>query len=188
VSSEAGAWRRDAAIVVAGLAIFAVQALILLWMGQPAMNPDGNIDVWGPLENSRHILDWYTPSHVIHGFIFYGVLWLIVPRWSIDRRGLAALVIEAAWEVVENTPWVIDRYRDVTVSGNYIGDTVVNSVFDLWAMLVGFWLASKLPIWLTVALAIALEFVALVAVRDNLTLNVLMLFYPIEAILVWQGG
>ncbi len=181
-------WRRDAAIVVAGLAIFALQAAILGAMGQPAINPDGNIDVWGPLENSRHVFDWYTPSHIIHGFIFYGVLWLLLPRWSIDRRGLVALLIEAVWEVVENTPWVIDRYRDVTVSGNYIGDTVINSVFDLWAMLVGFWLASKLPVWLTVALAIALEIVALIAVRDNLTLNVLMLLYPVEAIKVWQGG
>jgi len=188
VTGEAAAWRRDATIVVAGLAIFAIQAAILLWMGQPAINPDGNIDVWGNLAHSRHIIDWYTPSHIVHGFIFYGVLWLVARRWSIDQRGLAAMAIEAVWEVVENTPWVIDRYRDVTVSGDYVGDTVINSVFDLWAMLVGFWLASKLPVWLTVALAIALEVGALIAVRDNLTLNILMLLYPVDAIRVWQAG
>ena len=109
------------------------------------------------LAHSRHILDWYTPSHIVHGFLFYGALWVVARGWTVDQRGIAALVIETAWEVIENTPWVINRYRDVTVSGDYVGDTVINSVFDLWAMLVGFWLASRLPIWLTVALAIALE-------------------------------
>jgi hypothetical protein len=188
VNAEGGT-RRDTIIVVAGLAIFALQAAILAWMGQPATSPAGGAIVWGDGgETSRHLADWYTPSHVIHGFIFYGVLWLFARHWSIDQRGLVALAIEAVWEVIENTPWVIDRYRDVTVSRDYIGDTVINSVFDTWAMLVGFYLASKLPVWLTVALAIALELGALVAVRDNLTLNVLMLFWPIESIRVWQAG
>ncbi len=188
MSDGPGDWRRDAAIVAAGLAVFILQAAILSWMGQPAINPDGNIDLWGGLEHSRHIVDFYTPSHVIHGFIFYWALWLVAPGWSVDQRGLAALLIEAVWEVVENTPFVIDRYRDVTVSGDYVGDTVINSVFDLWAMLVGFWLASKLPVRLTVAIAIALELIALAAIRDNLTLNILMLLYPVEAIRVWQAG
>ncbi|HET7716151.1 MAG TPA: DUF2585 family protein [Bauldia sp.] len=179
---------RDARIVAAGIAIFVLQAAILWWMGQPAINPGGNIDVWGNLEHSRHVLDWYTPSHLVHGFIFYGALWLVARHWSIDQRGLAALAIEAAWEVIENTPWVIGRYRDVTVSGDYVGDTIINSVFDLWAMLVGFWLASRLPVWLTIALAVALELGALIAVRDNLALNILMLLWPIDAIRVWQAA
>lgn len=188
MSGAAGA-RRDTIIVVAGLAIFALQAAILSWMGQPALSPAGGAPVWGVGgETSRHLLDWYTPSHIVHGFIFYGVLWLFAPQWTIDQRGLAALAIEAAWEVIENTPWVIDRYRDVTVSRDYVGDTVINSVFDTWAMLVGFWLASRLPVWLTVALAIALEVGALIAVRDNLTLNILMLLWPVETIRVWQAG
>jgi len=189
VSGETAGWRRDATIVVAGLAIFALQAGILLWMGQPAISPSGAIVIWGEGgETSRQLIDWYTPSHIVHGFLFYGALWIVARRWTIGQRGIVALVVEAAWEVVENTPWVIDRYRDVTVSGDYVGDTVINSVFDLWAMLVGFWLASRLPIWLTVALAIALELGALIAVRDNLTLNILMLLYPVEAIRLWQAG
>jgi hypothetical protein len=188
VSGEGAGRGRDAEIVVAGLAVFVLQAAILAWMGRPGINPDGNIDIWGDPEHSRHVLDWYTPSHIVHGFLFYGALWLVARRWTIDQRGLAAMLIEAVWEIVENTPWVIDRYRDVTVSGDYVGDTVINSLFDLWAMLVGFWLASRLPIWLTVALAIALEVGALIAVRDNLTLNILMLLYPVEAIRIWQAG
>ncbi|MBN9023239.1 MAG: DUF2585 family protein [Rhizobiales bacterium] len=158
-------------------------------MGQPAIDPDGATGVWGDgSSTSRLPLDWYSGSHVVHGFLFYWLTWLIFRRWSVDRRGLVAMLVEAAWEVVENTPWVIDRYRDVTVSGDYVGDTVLNSVFDLWAMLVGFWLAARLPVWLTVALAIALELAALLAIRDNLTLNVLMLLWPVDAIRVWQAG
>ena len=184
-----GTARRDATMVLAGLAILALQAGLLLWMGQPAVNPDGGGGIWGEgASTSRQLFDWYSGSHIVHGFLFYWLTWLVLRRWSVDGRGLVAMVIEATWEVVENTPWVIDRYRDVTVSGDYVGDTVINSVFDLWAMLVGFWLAAKLPVWLTVALAIALELGALIAIRDNLTLNVLMLLWPVDAIRVWQAG
>ena len=187
--SPGGTPGRDTAVVLAGLAIIALQAGLLLLMGQPAVNPDGAGGIWGAgASTSRQLLDWYTGSHIVHGFLFYWLTWLVLPRWSVGRRGLVAMLVEAAWEVVENTPWVIDRYRDVTVSGDYVGDTVVNSVFDLWAMLVGFWLAAKLPVWLTVALAIALELGALIAIRDNLALNVLMLLWPVDAIRVWQSG
>lgn len=187
--SDAGEARRVAAIALAGLGLIALQALILLWMGQPMLNPDGSGGVWGTgASTSRQLFDWYTASHLVHGFLFYGVLWLVLPRWSLGARGLVAIVIEAAWEVIENTPWVIDRYRDVTVSGDYVGDTVVNSVFDLWAMLVGFWLAARLPVWLSVALVIALEAAALLVIRDNLTLNILMLLYPVDTIRIWQAG
>lgn len=124
--------RHDTAVVVAGLAIIALQAGLLLWMGQPAINPDGGGGIWGAgPSTSRQLFDWYSGSHIVHGFLFYWLTWLVLPRWSVDRRGLVAMLVEAAWEVVENTPWVIDRYRDVTVSGDYVGDTVVNSVFDL---------------------------------------------------------
>ena len=181
--------RRDTAVVLAGLAIIALQAGLLLWMGQPATNPDGAGGIWGAGASTSHqLFDWYTGSHIVHGFLFYWLTWPGLPRWSVDRRGLVAMLVDAAWEVVENTPWVIDRYRDVTVSGDYVGDTVLNSVFDLWAMLVGFWLAAKLPVWLTVALAIAFELGALIAIRDNLALNVLMLLWPVDAIRGWLAG
>ena len=189
MSQAADTHRETATVFLAGIAIFAAQAAILLWMGQPSAAPAGSGGLWGAgPSTSLRLFDWYTGSHFVHGFLFYWLTWLVLPRWSVGRRGVVAMVIEAAWEVVENTPWVIDRYRDVTVSGDYVGDTVLNSVFDLWAMLVGFWMAAKLPVWLTVALAIALEVGALVAIRDNLTLNVLMLLYPIEAIRIWQAG
>lgn len=180
--------RREAVVVAAGVGVFIALAVILTLMGQPAHNPSGPTAVWGDLEHSRHLLDWYTLSHIVHGFIFYLVLWLFFRDWPLENRALAALVLEAAWEVIENTPWVINRYRDVTVSGDYVGDTVINSLVDLLAMLVGFWIASRIPVWLTVALAVAAELAALVAVRDNLTLNVLMLLWPVEAIRVWQAG
>lgn len=187
--SPAAVARRDMAIALAGLGIIALQAAILLAMGQPAVDPDGAGGIWGTASStSRLLFDWYTASHVVHGFLIYGLLWLVLRRWSVDARGLVAIVIEAAWEVIENTPWVIDRYRDVTVSGDYVGDTVLNSVFDLWAMLVGFWLAARLPVWLSVALVVALELGALLVIRDNLALNVLMLLYPVDAVRIWQAG
>ena len=179
---------RDAAVFLAGLGIFAIQALILTLMGQPSSSPDGTIRLWGGDSYSLHVFDWYSASHIVHGFLFYGALRLAAPRWPVGRRALVALLVEAAWEVIENTPWVIDRYRDVTVSGNYVGDTVLNSIFDLWAMLVGFWLASRLPVWLSIAIVIGLEVAALMVIRDNLTPNVLMLLYPVEAIRIWQAG
>lgn len=187
--NPAAGLRRDLTIALAGLGIIALQAIILVAMGQPAVDPDGTPGVWGAgSSTSRLLLDWYTASHLVHGFLFYGLLWLVLRRWSVDARGLVAILIETAWEVIENTPWVIDRYRDVTVSGDYVGDTVANSVFDVWAMLVGFWLAARLPIWLSVALVIALELAALLVIRDNLTLNILMLLYPVDAIRLWQAG
>jgi Protein of unknown function (DUF2585) len=179
---------REATVFLAGLGIFAAQALILTLMGQPPISPDGTIRLWGGDSYSRQVFDWYSASHLVHGFLFYGALRLVAPRWRLGRRALIALFVEAAWEVIENTPWVIDRYRDVTVSGDYVGDTVLNSLSDLWVMLVGFWLASRLPVWLSVAIVIALEVAAVIVIRDNLTLNVLMLLYPVEAIRIWQAG
>lgn len=180
--------RRDVIVIVVGLAIVAATALILAVMGQPWIAPSGSVHLWGGTEHSQHIIDWYTPSHIIHGFIFYLVLWLVMRRQPLGIRALVALVIEAAWEITENTPWVIDRYRDVTIAADYVGDTILNSVFDLVAMLVGFWLAARLPVWLTVLLAIGFELLAAWAVRDNLTLNVIMLVYPLDGILAWQAG
>ena len=101
-------------------------------------------------------------------------------------RAVGSIFIEAAWEIVENSPWIIDRYREATIAAGYTGDSVLNSVFDVLWMLVGFWLALRLPVWVTVLLAIAMELVALAVIRDNLTLNVLMLVWPVDAIREWQ--
>lgn len=142
-------------------------------------------EVWSS-GNSQHLTDWYTLSHLAHGFIFHALLRWWRPGWSLAWRAVAALLIEGAWEVAENTPMVIDRYRDVTASLDYHGDTIVNSFGDGVAMLAGFFLAARLPVAVSVAAVLAMEGLAGWMIRDNLALNVLMLLWPIEAVREWQ--
>jgi hypothetical protein len=175
-----------AAGVVAGLAI-------ILWaMGRTPICTCGDIKLWHGVvksaENSQHITDWYTPSHVIHGFIFYGALTWLMPQSSFLTRLLLALGIESAWEIVENTNATIERYRTATIALDYYGDSILNSISDVLAMAVGFTLASILPVSVTVGLAIAAELFTGFMIRDNLTLNVIMLLHPIDAIKAWQSA
>lgn len=178
--------------IVIGIAMIAVTAIILLAMGRIPICDCGYVLLWTPADDlagsSQHIADWYTFSHIIHGFIFYWVLWLAFRRSSVGERALGAIFIEAAWEVAENSPWIIDRYREATIAVGYTGDSVLNSVFDILWMLLGFFFAWRMPVWVTIVTAIVFELLALWVIRDNLTLNVVMLVYPIEAIKVWQGG
>ena len=161
-------------------------------MGRVPICTCGEVKLWTwdvtSSDNSQHIADWYTFSHIIHGMIFYWVLHLAAPRLSLGWRAVAALVVEAAWEIVENSPWIIDRYREETIAVGYTGDSVLNSVFDILWMLAGFFFAWRMPVWVTILVGIAFELLALWVIKDNLTLNVLMLVYPVEAIKVWQGG
>ena len=170
----------------------AAAAVTLLQMGQVPICKCGYVKLWHGVvfssENSQHISDWYTPSHVIHGFAFYGLLWLIGRRWPIGLRLLLAIAIEAGWEIFENTDLVINRYREVTISLDYYGDSVLNSVCDILAMVAGFAIASRLPVWVTIGLVIALELLVLYFIRDNLTLNIIMLIYPLDAIKAWQAA
>ena len=180
------------AVLVAGLAIVAAGAAFIYAMGHPAICTCGYVKLWHGVtyspENSQHLTDWYTPSHVIHGIVFFGLLWLIGRRWPMGIRVLIALAIETGWEVFENTPLIINRYREVTISLDYFGDSVINSTFDILAMLVGFAIAWRLPVWVSVAAVIALEAFVGYFIRDNLTLNAIMLIYPFDAILEWQAG
>ena len=161
-------------------------------MGQVPICKCGYVKLWHGVvfssENSQHISDWYTPSHVIHGFAFFGLLWLIGRRWPLGLRLVLAVALEAGWEIFENTDLVINRYREVTISLDYYGDSVLNSVCDILAMVAGFAIASRVPVWVTVALVVTLELRVLYFIRDNLTLNIIMLIYPLDGIKTWQAG
>ena len=174
-------------------AIITLGGLVWLWLaGRNLICPCGTVKLWdgwpAPGQSSQHLLDWYTLSHVIHGFLFFGLLWLVARRLSFGWRLAIATAIEVAWEIVENSAVVIEHYRSNTVSVDYNGDSVVNSLVDIMAMWLGFALARVFPVWLSVVVVIALEVIALRAVRDGLVLNVLSFVWPMEAIVEWQAG
>ena len=173
------------------LAIPVLATAILLLMERPPICTCGRIELWHPAldaGNSQMLLDWYSPSHVIHGFLFFLAGWLVARRKPLPLRLAAALAIESLWEIVENSPFVIDRYRAATMALGYSGDSVLNSLSDIGCMGLGFWIASRLPWRATLALAILFELVTLWTIRDGLTLNILMLLHPIAAIRAWQAG
>jgi hypothetical protein len=175
-------------------AIIAAAAVAEYLMGHPLICKCGYVKLWHfdvqSAENSQHLIDWYSPSHLIHGFLFYWLLWLVSRRFpmSLGLRLVLAVAIEASWEVIENTDFVINHYREMTISLDYYGDSVINSVSDILFMVLGFFMAARLPVWLTVTIALALELFIGAMIRDNLTLNVLMFVWPLDSILHWQQG
>jgi hypothetical protein len=181
-------------VIIAVVGLIALQAAILIAMGREPICKCGYVKLWHGVvmssENSQHLSDWYF---AIARHPRLPVLCRAVAPLALDpdvhRHALIlAVAIEASWEVIENTDWLINRYRGQTVALDYYGDSVINSVADTLFMIVGFFLARWWPVWLTIAVAIALELIVGYMIRDNLTLNVLMLLWPVQAVLDWQAG
>ncbi|WP_309612439.1 DUF2585 family protein [Sphingomonas sp.] len=174
------------------LLVVVLAIVILLAMGRPPICTCGRVTLWvssaASPETSQMLADWYSASHFIHGVLFFGLLWLVARRLPFVWRLCIAILIEASWEIAENSPWIIDRYRSATAAVGYSGDSVLNSTSDIAMMIVGFLLARRLPLWASVGIVVVLELIPLFVIRDNLTLNVIMLLHPIGAIKVWQAG
>jgi hypothetical protein len=169
-----------------------IQIVVLLAMGRPMICDCGTIRLWensprSP-ETSQQLFDWYTFSHVVHGFLFYGAIRLVFRhRVTVLQALLIAMAVEIGWEILENTPWVIEAYRQQALAQGYVGDSTINSMFDTFSMIAGFAVARRIPVWASVAVVLILEFAAAYAIHDNLTLNVLNFIYPTEAVTKWQS-
>ena len=178
--------------VLIGFLLLSIQALVLYFFGQPLIAVDGTVKLWEGVVlspgNSQHISDWYSFSHIIHGILFYALLTWLFPRWPIGARFALAIGIEVAWEMIENTPMVINHYRQQALAVGYAGDSILNSVSDTVMAMLGFVLARKLWIVASIALVVALELFVAYAIRDNLTLNIIGLIHPFSFISHWQSG
>jgi hypothetical protein len=174
------------------LAVMAIQALLLRLMGRPLSCACGAIRLWSgdilSSETSQQFSDWYSFTHVEHGLLFYFLGWLLFPRLSVSRRFLIALVVEAAWEIMENSAWFVEIYRRQALAIGYSGDSVINSVSDLAFMSLGYVFAARAPVWASVVLLAAIEIVLAGSIRDTLALNLLNFVHPVEAVTRWQSG
>jgi hypothetical protein len=177
-------------IIGAFIAVFLLTAGVELWMGRSPLGPDGKFgwwegNVWSS-ENSQRFADPYSFSHMVHGVLFYAMLWLVARKLPVRHRLLIALALEAGWEMLENSPLIINRYREATISLGYVGDSVLNSLSDVLMMTIGFLFAFRVPARVSVAAVILMEIGCALWVRDNLTLNIIMLIHPFDAIKHWQ--
>ncbi len=184
-------WMQRIPLFVAIIILFlCVQAATLYALGQPALCECGVVQFWegdvGSSGNSQQFADWYTFSHIIHGFLFYLALWYFFPKLSFLQRLAIAGALEAGWEIFENTPLVIEHYRQQALAAGYVGDSILNSISDTVAMMIGFLFAARAPVWATVFAAVGLEFYVGYSIRDNLILNILGFFYQFDTISTWQ--
>ena len=187
-----GSWPGWRWTVVASIAVLALTAIIEMGMGRSPLGPDGRFgwwdgDIWSS-ENSQRVADAYSFSHIVHGILFFALIYLLARRLPLRHRFLVALLAEAGWEILENSPLIIDRYREATIAQGYVGDSVLNSCCDVLMMAIGFLFAWRMRAWVSVAAVLVLEIGCLLWVRDNLTLNVIMLIHPIAALKAWQSA
>jgi hypothetical protein len=172
------------------LIVLGVTGAIELLMGRSPLGPDGRFGFWESSiwsdECSQRLADPYSFSHIGHGLLFYGVLWLLARKLPLRHRFFVALLLEASWELLENSPLIINRYRAGTIAQGYVGDSVMNSLSDIVMMSLGFLFASRVRPWMSVALLLTMEIGCALCIRDNLTLNIIMLVHPIAAIKAWQ--
>ncbi|MBI2030613.1 DUF2585 family protein [Candidatus Kaiserbacteria bacterium] len=167
-----------------------VQATVLYLFGQPAICTCDQVKLWEGIITSsgmsQHLSDWYSFSHIIHGFLFYLAIWAIFPRLSVWQRLLIAMSLEIGWEIAENTPMVIEAYRQQALARGYVGDSIINSLMDTGMMMIGFVLAWRLPVWIIVTLAIVMEIGVAYFIHDNLTLNIIGFIHHFDFITQWQ--
>ena len=172
--------------------VIGVQALVLYLYGQPLICTCGYVKLWEGAVlssgNSQHLTDWYTFSHIIHGFIFYAMIWYFLPKTPVWQRLFYAVAIEAAWELIENTPAVIEHYRRQALAQGYTGDSIINSVSDTCTMILGFLFASRMRASITIGVALALELFTGYMIRDNFTLNIINMIHVFPWIAGWQAG
>lgn len=171
--------------------LVALQTVVLALMGRRWCCKCGQFFLWAGAtgsHNSQHLGDAYSGSHVQHGFLFYLLAWKFFPKRSWWWRLNAALGLEIVWEIWENTPFIIDRYRQDTVSLDYVGDSILNSLGDVASCALGFLMAGSFPVALSVLLYLGIELTMLLTIRDSLTLNVIMLIAPNQTIKAWQHG
>jgi hypothetical protein len=190
IVSRAAGWFPSRLAWLAVPTAIAVMAFVLWAMGRTPICACGTIKLWHgtvqSAENSQQILDWYSFTHVVHGFLLYLLTWLLMRARPVATRLMVAVLIECIWEIVENSDFVISRYRAGTISLEYFGDSIINSIADVASMMLGFALAGWLPVWCIVAIAIAFELLLLYAIRDNLALNILMILHPLQSVKDWQ--
>lgn len=185
-------FKRYSLVSVSFAAIVALTACIELSMGRSFLGPDGRFgwwdgNIWGK-ENSQRVADAYSFSHIVHGILFFAFLWLALRQVPLRWRFLIAVFVEAGWEVLENSPLIINRYREATIALGYVGDSVLNSCSDILMMSLGFLFAFRARVSASIIAVVVMEIGCLVWVRDNLALNIIMLIHPIDAIKVWQSA
>jgi Protein of unknown function (DUF2585) len=180
------------ACVVLSVVFLMLQGLALLALGRPVICECGHVSIWygnpsGP-ETSQQLTDWYTFTHLLHGFLFYLLLWVVAPKAPLGLKLAAVVGIEAGWEIAENSPFIIERYRQSALAQGYTGDSIVNSTMDTLAAALGFVLAHVLPVRASIAAVIGIELFLGYAIHDNLTLNIIHLIRPDGASLPSNPG